>query len=153
LIIDVARSGAWMVSSSSRGDDETILARADERVVVHASDVVTVVRADIDRFIAAIERERESPGRASGIVVIPATGDNRRRVSELRDELRDTIPARANAWYATLVNRHRPMPSSPGIMWAFPDGQRLRPASLLPGWIWTAVGDGPRFATGRRRRR
>jgi hypothetical protein len=148
LIVETARSGDWTASSTG---DETLLSRGDDRVVVHAWDVVTVVTADADRLMAAMAREGEAGGRVSGIVVIPGTGDNRRRVSELRAELRDAFPARANAWYAALVNPHRPMPAAPGILWAFPDGTRLRPASLLPGWIWTAVGDGPRFATGRRR--
>lgn len=150
LIIEAAHNGRWTASSSR---DETLLARADDRVVVHAWDVVTVVGAEIDRLRSSIERERRGGGRVSAIVVIPATGHNRRRVSELRHELRDVFRTRANAWYAALVNPHRPMPAEPGIVWAFPDGKRLRPATLLPGWIWTSVGDGPRFATGRRRRR
>ena len=117
---------------------------------MHVWDTVTVVGSDVARFRASIERERAAAGRVSGIVVIPAIGGNRRRVSEVREGLRDVFPARGNAWYAALVNAHRPMPSEPGILWTFPDRQRLRPATVLPGWIWTAVGDGPRFHTGRR---
>jgi transcriptional regulator with XRE-family HTH domain len=150
LIIDAAKSGGWSASSSG---GETLLTRSEDRVVVHAWEIVTVVTSEIERLRASIEREQRRGGRVSGIVVVPATGDNRRRMSELRDELRDVFPSRANAWYAAIVNPHRAMPADPGVVWAFPDGRRLRPASILPGWIWTSVGDGPRFATGRRRRR
>ena len=150
LIIDAAKSGGWSATSSS---DETLLTRSDDRVIVHAWEVVTVVTSEIERLRGSIEREQRRGGRVSGIVVVPATGHNRRRMSELRDEVRDVFSSRANAWYAAIVNPHRPMPADPGVIWAFPDGTRLRPASILPSWIWTSVGDGPRFATGRRRRR
>jgi hypothetical protein len=150
LVIEAAKSGGWSATSSS---GETMLTRSDDRIIVHAWEVVTVVTLEIERLHASIEQEKLRGGRVSGIVVVPATGDNRRRMSELRDEVRDVFPSRANAWYAAIVNPHRPMPDDPGVIWAFPDGKRLRPASILPSWIWTSVGDGPRFATGRRRRR
>ena len=131
MVADLATRGGW---SPGPGSIETILTRADDVAVIQAWDLVTSVRSDTE----------------SGVVVIPATGANRRRITELRDELRDTFPARPRDWYAALVNPHRPMPAEPGILWAFPDCLRLRPATFRPGWIWTAVGDGPRFATGRR---
>lgn len=149
LTVETAESGGW---TAIRGSDETILARAGDRVVVRAWDPVTSVAHEIDRLGASVEQQRASGVRVSGLVVIPATGPNRRRVSELRGELREKFPARGNAWFAALVNASRPMPDEPGILWAFPDADRLRPATVDPGWIWTAVGDGPRFATGRRRR-
>ena len=148
LIADVAESGGW---TATMEPGETILARGCDRVVVHAWDPVTVVAYEIDRLTASLEQQRAQGAYVSGVVVIPATGANRRRISELRNELRDQFQARGNACYGALVNPRLRMPEQPGILWAFPDAHRLRPATLNPGWIWTAVGDGPRFATGRRR--
>jgi hypothetical protein len=145
MIERIATHGGWTAESLS---DETILSRADDRAVVHVWLVVTNVAHDIERFRGSLEGQH-----TSGVVVIPGTAHNRRRVSEIREDLRDAFPARSNSWYAALVNPHRPMPDKAGILWAFPDASRLRPASILPGWIWTRVGDGPRFATGRRWRR
>ncbi|HET8786821.1 MAG TPA: hypothetical protein VFM38_14370 [Candidatus Limnocylindrales bacterium] len=89
---------------------------------------------------------------ANGLVLIPATGANRRRISESRDTLRGVFPTPGNRWYVALVSDGRRMPDEPGILWTWPDCSRLRVASSLPGWIWSKIGDGPRFATGRRRR-
>ena len=149
MVAHLASRGGWAAAVTT---DETILSRGADRTVMHVWDTVTAVGPDLARFVASIERERAAPGRVSGIVVIPAIGGNRRRVSEVREELRDVFPAGGNAWYAALVNAHRPMPSELGILWTFPDRQRLRPATVRPGWIWTAVGDAPRFVTGRRDR-
>lgn len=128
--------------------DETLLMRGEHRVVVRVWDLVTVVEPEIARLTQAMQREC---GR--GLVVIPATGANRRRVSEVRDGLRATFSAPANHWYAALVNDRRRLPDQAGILWARPDCRRLLLARELPGWIWTSIGDGPRFATGRRERR
>ena len=153
LISDTAGAGGWMATTS---DDETILARRLDRIVVHVWDVVTSVGFDIERLTSSVRREAEdmsrAGGRASGLVVIPEAEGNRRRVSELRFELRETFTATARAWYGCLIHPGLAMPSAAGILWAFRDYERLRPARDLPGWIWITVGDRPRYATGRRRR-
>jgi transcriptional regulator with XRE-family HTH domain len=152
LIADSAIAGGWIATA---GNDETVLARGDDRVVAHVWDVVTSVTFDVDRLAASVHREalsvNQGGGRASGLVVIPEAEGNRRRVSELRFELRETFTASGRAWYRCLVHRDLPMPSAPGILWAFRDYERLRPARDLPGWIWIAVGDRPRYAAGRRK--
>ena len=153
LIADTAVAGGW---TAVMGNDETVLTRGADRIVTHVWDVVTSVDIDLDRLMASVRRESEAHtagGRAAGLVVIPAAKGNRRRVSELRFELRETFTATGRAWYRCLIHPGLAMPSAPGILWAFRDYERLRPAPDLPGWIWIAVGDRPRYATGRRTRR
>lgn len=141
-LADLAAAGGWISTESL---DETLLTRANERVVVRVWETVTVVPPEIDVLRASMAREG-----ANGLVVIPATGPNRRRISESRAELRGVFPTAGNRWYVALISRGRPMPNEPGILWAHPDCLRLRVAGNPPGWMWTKVGDGPRFATGRR---
>lgn len=141
MLAELASQGRWDATITS---DETILARAEERAVVHVWEHVTTIDPELDRFRTSVGRQQTAGARASGIVIIPTIGWNRRRVTELREQLRDEFPAQGNAWYAALVNARRPMPSDPGILWAFRDGARLRPATVLPGWIWTAATEGPR---------
>src|SRR5689334_7363451 len=82
-------------------------------------------RHDVDRLSASVRREAATVntacGRASGLVVIPAAAGNRRRVSELRFGLRETFTATGRAWYRCLIHPGLPMPSAPGILWAFRD--------------------------------
>lgn len=149
LIAATAVAGGWTANTRH---EETVLVRGNDRIVAHVWDVVTSVDIDVDRLMAGVRRESIG-GRASGLVVIPAAQGNRRRVSELRFGLRETFTATGRAWYRCLIHPGLPMPSAPGILWAFRDYERFRPAPDLPGWIWLAVGDRPRYATGRRTRR
>jgi hypothetical protein len=141
MVAELASRGGWQATVTP---DETVIARGHDRAVIHVWEHVTTIRAEVDRFRASVARERIAVARASGIVVIPTIGWNRRRVTELREELRSEFPAAGNAWYRTLVNAHRPMPADAGILWAFQDRARLRPATVLPGWVWTAATEGPR---------
>ena len=141
MVAELASRGGW---NATMTPDETVIARGRDRAVVHVWEHVTTIGPDVARFRASVERERTVASRASGIVVIPTIGWNRRRVTELREELRDEFPAAGNAWYRALVNAHRPMPADAGILWAFRDRTRIRPATVLPGWIWTAAAEGPR---------
>lgn len=151
LIAATATSGGWLATTN---DDETVLTRGADRIVMHVWSVVTNVETDVDRLMASVLRETRttSPagGRVSGLVLIPAAEGNRRRVSEQRFALREIFTATGRAWYRCLIHPGLPMPTAPGILWTFRDFERFRPAPDLPGWIWTKVGDGPRFATGRR---
>lgn len=157
MIVAVAHGGGWSAVTTIRDgttqpEIETILARASEVAVAHVWDTVTYVGPSIHRLMASVEREREShPGAGvCGLVIIPATGPNRRRITESRDELRTAFPVPGREWFAALVNPRRPMPAGLGILWSFSGCGRLRPAPALPGWIWTSVGDGPRFIRRRR---
>ena len=141
MVAELARRGGWDATITA---NETVIGRGDDRAVIHVWEHVTTIRPEVDRFRASVERQRIVAARASGIVVIPTIGWNRRRVTELREDLRHEFPAAGNAWYRALVNAQRPMPADAGILWAFRDRGRLRPATVLPGWIWSAATEGPR---------
>ena len=125
-------------SRPSHEEIETVLARASESVVVHAWDVVTRVAARLDMLQASMDRERSGADGASvrGLVVVPSTHANRRRMTEEQALLRTSVPALAANWYGALRNKHRPVPIDTGVLWLDRHGDRLLPAPLLPGWIW-----------------
>ena len=153
LIASTAMPGGWAATTTV---DEMVLQRGPDRIVVHVWDRVTSVDVDTDRLMTSVAREeavaRRAGGRASGLVVIPTARGNRRRISELRFQLRDIFTAPGRAWHRCLIHPALPMPSDLGILWAFADLGRLRPAPDLPGWIWTTVGDRPRYMPGRHTR-
>src|SRR5690349_5844236 len=109
-VADVASGGGWI---STEHPNETLLTRPNERVVVRAWETVTVVAPEIDELHASMDREA-----ANGLVVIPATGANRRRISECRAELRSAFPVSGNRWFVAVVSPGRPSPNAPGILWA-----------------------------------
>jgi transcriptional regulator with XRE-family HTH domain len=138
-----AQVGGWSAVTEIRSrprheEIETVLTRASESVVVHAWDVVTRVAARLDMLQASMDRERSGADIASvcGLVVVPSTHANRRRMTEEQALLRASVPALAASWYGALHNKHRPMPIEPGVLWVDRDSRRLLPARLLPGWIW-----------------
>jgi transcriptional regulator with XRE-family HTH domain len=138
-----ARAGDWSVVTEIRSrfghqEVETVLTRASHSVVVHAWDVVTRVAARLEMLQASIDRERSrSDGLAvGGLIIVPSTQANRRRMTEERALLGGAVPALAADWYAALRNAHRPVPIDPGVLWVDRHASRLLPAPLLPGWIW-----------------
>ncbi len=147
-----ARAGGWSAvtvirSRPSHEEIETVLARTSESVVVHAWDVVTRVAARLDMLQASMDRERSGADSASvcGLVVVPSTPANRRRMTEER-ALLQAVPALAAHWYGALRNKHRRMPIATGVLWLDRQGDRLLPAPLLPGWIWVTPDHGSRIA-------
>lgn len=164
VVIDAATKGGWSGCTRAGTDPdlvpfETTLARTvkpslrlPEVCVVHVWDVVTGVSAPIDALRQAVDRAsglQTQPASTSGLVIVPATYGNRRRMTEARDQLAAAFPTTGRDWFAALTMASRPMPQAPGILWAFPDRSGLRPAPLLPGWMWSHPVDGPRV--GRRR--
>ncbi len=138
-----AQGGKWSAVTEIRSrpghqEIETVLARASDTVVVHAWDVVTRVATRLEMLLASVDRERSGPDGSSvcGLVVVPSTPGNRRRMTEERALLGTAVPALAAHWYAALRNAHRPVPISAGVLWLDRHAGRLLPAPLLPGWIW-----------------
>ena len=138
-----AQVGAWSAVTEIRsrvGDQviETVLTRKSESVVVHAWDVVTRVAARLEVLRSSVDRERtRSAGIAvGGLIVVPATPGNRRRMTEEHAIFEREAPALAAHWYAAIRNAHRAMPIDLGVLWVDRHAGRLLPAPLLPGWIW-----------------
>ena len=161
MFVEFAATGGWSVLDATALDDQTTVlgrqsldARRLEIAIARVWPTVTRVDPAIEAFRQLIEQERHvaPEAEASGVVIVPATYANRRRMTESRNDLRPAFPATGRAWFGALASRIRPMPEQPGILWAFPDCERLRPAPLLPGWVWTVPGDGPRFMRPRRER-
>lgn len=139
-----ARIGEWTAETEIRSQVghqaiETVLTRkSGSVVVVHAWDVVTRVAASLEVLRSSVARERTgSDGIAvGGLIVVPSTPGNRRRMTEEHAILERETPALAAHWYAAIRNAHRPMPTDLGVLWLDRQGGRLVPAPLLPGWIW-----------------
>ena len=159
LVADMARRGGWTAVTTihaalSDADSETILVRDTgtyrrprEVAVVRVWDEVTRVERSIETIRASLSREvrlHGSDSAVSALVVIPSSRSNRRRISESRPTLAAAFPALGRDWFSALVNARRPMPAAAGILWAFARCDRLRPAPLLPGWVWTSANGGPR---------
>jgi transcriptional regulator with XRE-family HTH domain len=160
MITSSAQAGGWTGVTILRHDAvgselETRLARpatarrgGPEVAVIHVWDDVTAVVGLIRCLAERLEAEASADPSGiavGGLVIIPSTFANRRRISEVRSELRDAFPAFGADWYAALVNPNRPMPRRNGILWATADGDRLRPAPFLPGWTWSSAADRARF--------
>jgi hypothetical protein len=142
-ITNEALVGGWSAvteirSRPSHEEIETVLARASESVVVHAWDVVTRVAARLEILQASIDRERSTADAASvcGLVVVPSTHANRRRMTEEQALLpgsgagpRRQLVRRPPQQASASADRH-------GVLWLDRHGDRLLPAPLLPGWIW-----------------
>lgn len=161
LVVDTARRGGWSSAteirrSSGIDDIETVLIRTlehrqTELAVVRVWDEVTRVDGPISTMLRSVARERSSREDVEirALVIIPANGANRRRISESRDLLAGTFPAYCRDWLGALTNPARKMPMTAGILWTFASCDRFRPAPLVPGWMWTLPTDGPKYARGR----
>jgi transcriptional regulator with XRE-family HTH domain len=162
MLAEHAQRGGWSVLDASGRDELTTTlgrgspdGRRDEVAIVRIWPTVTRVDQAIESIERTLELQpRPTPDAAvSGVIIVPATYANRRRITECRRRLSAAFPATGRAWFGGLSSRVHPMPPENGILWAFPDCSRLRPAPFLPGWVWTVPGDGPTFMRPRRRRR
>ena len=161
MLAEQAARGGWAsLDAGARDELTTTLHRRslDGRGFEVAIARVWPTVTRVDRAIESIQRVLEwqrsmTPDAAvSALVIVPASYANRRRITESRRRLSTAFPATGRAWFGGLSSSIRPMPADDGILWAFPDCERLRPAPLLPGWVWTIPGDGPRFMRPRRSR-
>ena len=140
LIDDEARRGGWTAVTHIAGDTiETVLARPvrGEVAIVRVWDALASVDAAARDLLRAIERERELRAvtiDVGGLAVVLYTAGNRRRVAESRPILREAVPASGARWVSALRHPRLPMPRDPGLIWASPDGWRIRPTPHRPGW-------------------
>lgn len=142
LVVDLAVKGEWSawtrIDAADLAASETILRcmARQEVAVVRVWDVIADVREAVASFDRRLESERHERGpdwRVSGFVVIPATGSNRRRLSESVPAFVKAFPARAADWLIALgwpPPRPRPMPAKPAMIWTSESMDRLRP--MLP---------------------
>ena len=140
LIDDEARGGGWKALAEIAGDEiETVLVRPvrGEVAIIRVWDALASVDAACRDLLRAIEREREMRVRSidvGGLAVVLYTAANRRRVAESRPILREVVPASGARWVNALRHPRLPMPREPGLIWASPDGWRIRPTPHRPGW-------------------
>lgn len=140
LIADEARGGGWTAVTEIADDViETVLVRPlrSEVAIVRVWDSIASVDAAGRELLSAIELERERRGTAvdvGGLVVVLYTTGNRRRVAQARAILREVVPASGARWVNALRHPRLPMPDAPGLIWATPDGSRIRPTPHRPGW-------------------
>jgi transcriptional regulator with XRE-family HTH domain len=140
LIEDEARGGGWTAVTEIAGDViETALVRPvrGEVAIIRVWDALASVDAAARDFLRAIERERDLRAASidvGGLAVVLYTAGNRRRVAESRPILREVVPASGARWVSALRHPRLPMPREPGLIWASPDGSRIRPTPHRPGW-------------------
>ncbi|MFL5685298.1 MAG: helix-turn-helix domain-containing protein [Chloroflexota bacterium] len=144
-VVAAARQGGWaaqteVVRAGARERIETLLDRGPERVLVHVWDVVADVDRRLDQFEEDLERHRQpGPGPTpAGLVIVPSTFGNRRRLTEARAALDRRLSALGAHWFSALLDPTGRIPEKPGVLWVDRSGRRLLPALLVPGWAWTA---------------
>jgi hypothetical protein len=160
LVTELARDGGWtavteIITRPGRADIETVLTRRNalyphrpEVAVVHVWDLLTEPIGRFERMRISLARERQERAAdhvVAGLVVMPARADQRRRATEERALLQVEYPALAAHWFGALVNGHRRMPTSSGILWCDRAGERFLPAPLVPGWVWLTPDHAPAF--------
>jgi hypothetical protein len=140
LIGDIARVGGWTAVTEVTADViETLLVRPlrDEVAVVHVWDAIAGIDAAARAFLRSIQREyedRADPATVGGLVVVLHTTENRRRVAESRAVLQEVVPGSGARWLGALRSPRSAMPTDAGLVWASPDGSRIRPTPHRPGW-------------------
>jgi transcriptional regulator with XRE-family HTH domain len=140
LIVDEAQGGGWTAVTEIASDlIETVLFRPlrGEVVIVRVWDAIASVDAAARELLQAIDLERERRGASvdvGGLVVVLYATGNRRRVAEGRAILREVVPASGARWVGALRHPRLPIPREPGLIWAVPDGSRIRPTPHRPGW-------------------
>jgi transcriptional regulator with XRE-family HTH domain len=140
LIAETARGAGWTaVTEITKERIGTVLVRRErgEVAVVRVWDSITSVDAAVDELRFAIARELEVRGptvRVGGLAVAIRTAENRRRVTEGRETLREAIPASGGDWILALRHPRLAMPREPGLLWANGTGTRFKPTAHRPGW-------------------
>jgi transcriptional regulator with XRE-family HTH domain len=133
LVADRALEGGWSAWTDLQAN-ETLLVRPSrqEAAVVQIWDAIGSVPAAIGSFADRLTREaltHPDSWRVSGAIVVPATGPNRRRMTESDAAIRVGFPVRGAQWLGAL-GQLAPMPGRPGVIWTDQRMDRLRP--MLP---------------------
>jgi transcriptional regulator with XRE-family HTH domain len=133
LVLGLAEQGGW--SSHTTDDGQVRLSRAARReaAVVGLWDVASDVVAGVDDLTRAIGLEahrRPKDWRTGGVLVVKASGPNRRRLSEASDLLDEVFPDSGTRWMTALRTPTSRMPDHISFCWASGDATRLTPARL-----------------------
>jgi transcriptional regulator with XRE-family HTH domain len=139
MVVELANQSAWASWTISTPDDpaqtETILERQErhEVAIVRVWDVLGNVEAaieDVERRLDRERRTRDDGWRVGGAVVVAATGENRRRLTETGLPIARAFSLRGDDWLAALGRFRVPMPDELGMIWTDQRIERLRP--LIP---------------------
>lgn len=142
LLTELGRQGGWssVTTRVARTDGtvhsiETVMVRPRHREVILARvwDVIGDVEAAIDELHESVEREQAIHGlewTVGWTAIIPASGTNRRRMTEVEPLLLLAAPMFGARWLNALARESVPMPSRPGLIWTNGQVARLRP--MLP---------------------
>jgi transcriptional regulator with XRE-family HTH domain len=139
MVADLAAEGGWWAWTLAILDDpaqtETVLERCHRRevAIVHVWDVIGNVEAAVRDFRERLDLERRARGdgwRINGAIVVTATGQNRRRLTETGHPVAQAFSLRGDDWLMALGRSRVPMPDGLGMIWTDGRIERLRP--LLP---------------------
>lgn len=136
LVAAVAAEGGWISQTLTHPTDpgrtETVLERFErhEIAIVRVWDVVGHVPAAIEELrdrLALERRDRPETWRVSGVVLVVATGHNRRRLTETHPPVRHSLSFPGGDWIVALHRFRVPMPDEVGMIWTDERIERLRP--------------------------
>jgi hypothetical protein len=136
MVADLANQGAWAAWTISTPDDpaltETILERRErsEVAIVRVWDVLGDIEAGVAEVRERLDLERRTRGddwRVGGAVIVAATGENRRRLTETGLPVARAFSLRGDDWLAALGRFRVPMPNELGMIWTDQRIKRLRP--------------------------
>lgn len=72
--------------------------------------------------------------RVSGLILVPRTARNRRRITERAADIAPRLPADVADWLGSLRRLRQPMPADRGLAWLDRWATRFTPARRRPGW-------------------
>lgn len=133
LVLDLAEIGGWSSHTAEDGLIRLVRPVRREVALVATWDVVADVDLGIADFLDSIRHESEHRApdwRVSGVMVIQATGPNRRRLGEMWELVDDVFPDSGARWIGALGSPTAQMPGRPGFCWASHGARRLTPARL-----------------------
>jgi len=142
LLTELGRQGGWssVTTRVVRTDGtvrsiETVLVRPRrcEVIVARVWDVIGDVEAAMDELHESVEREqaiRSLEWTVGWTAIVPASGTNRRRMTEVEPLLLPAAPMFGARWLSAIARESVPMPSRPGLIWTNGRVARLRP--MLP---------------------
>jgi transcriptional regulator with XRE-family HTH domain len=139
FVAEIARDGGWSAVTEIGPRFETVLVRPQrfEAAVVRTWHPVPIVSAALDEFEERISLESARRGdawRVSGLILVPRTGQNRRRITERAADIAPRLPADGADWIGSLRGLRQSMPTDRGLVWLDRWATRFTPARRRPGW-------------------